>query len=167
MSAFLFEEEQRFKLWWMWLLMLTGLLLPLVMVAYAFIVGAQAAFTKKDTILLLGIFLIYNLPILVLFFYARLRTKISNEGIYYGWNIPTSELNFIAWNDMTSCEMVQHTFVGYGYKLTKKYGTVYNTAGKHGLWITKHSGERVLIGTLKIDDIKASLIALKKNQKQL
>lgn len=161
MNTTLFEEKQRFTLWWMWLLMLTGLLLPLIMVIFAFASGAQEIFSKKDTTVLLAMFLIYNFPILILFFYARLTTKITKEGIYYGWNMPTAELNFIHWNDIKTCELVEHRFVGYGYKVTKTYGVVYNTSGKHGLWVTKQSGERILIGTLNVEKMKSVLLELR------
>jgi Na+/melibiose symporter-like transporter len=160
METFDFEEEQRFTSWWMWLLMGLGLLMPLLVVVYSLINKDSEGFDKKETVLLLAVFLIYNLPILLLVFYARLRTKINELGIYYGWNIPTKELNFIAWQDLESCELVQHKFVGYGYKLTKAYGMVYNCSGKHGLWLIKKSGEKILVGTMKVEEMNACLLKL-------
>ncbi len=163
MAIFDFEEEQRFTSWWLWALMGLGLLMPLLAVIYSFITTTSTNFDSKDTILLLGVFLIYNLPILLMLFYARLHTKINKSGIYYGWNMPTKELNFIAWSDVDSCELVQHKFVGYGYKVTKAYGLVYNCSGKHGLWLTKKSGEKILVGTMKVEEMKNCLLRLNKS----
>jgi len=103
---------------------------------------------------------IYLIPITVLLFYARLITHIDKKGIYYGWTVPTKDLNFIPRENIKSCELITHKFVGYGYKLTKRYGIVYNTQGRQGLQILTHGGEKILLGTLKPAEMQQALTEL-------
>lgn len=94
-------------------------------------------------------------------FYVRLTTIITDETISFGWNVPINELNEIKLNDIDSCVLIEYEFVGWGYRLTRKYGTVFNVDGNKGLQIITKSGYKVLIGTHHAEELK-NLIESKK-----
>lgn len=152
-----FEETQKITNVLIWFLMLGTFALILFMFIYQVLTGNNVGNKPANTEVLLGIIIIYYIPGITIMFYARLNVRINKEFIFYGWNIPTKELNKISWTDVHSCELIKHKFVGYGYKLTKKYGIVYNTKGNNGLLITKKSGEKVLLGTLKPNELAEML----------
>jgi hypothetical protein len=156
-TEFEFEETQKITNVFLWVLMFGTFTLLLSILIYQVFSGETIGNKPANNVLLFGIILIYCLPGILMMFYARLKVRINKDSILYGWNIPTKELNKINWSDVQSCELIQHKFVGYHYKLTKKYGTVYNTKGNTGLHITKKSGEKILLGTLKTNELAAAL----------
>ena len=53
----------------------------------------------------------------------------------------------ISLSDVLEAKSVDYDFVGYGIRLSIKYGTVYNVKGNQGLQITLKNGKKYLIGT--------------------
>ena len=96
-------------------------------------------------------------PSILLVRHTKLVTRIDNNSIYYGWNIPTDELNEIKFVDIASCDVIKYSFVGYGYRISAKYGTVYNTSGNEGLQIITKSGDKILVGTHKSAELADAL----------
>jgi hypothetical protein len=148
-----FEETQRFTTWIVWLAMIGTLLVLVAAIIHQIVTGESIGNHPASNGALIAILLIYYVPAISLMLYARLTVRITNDTIYYGWNIPTKDLNTIKWADVQSSEIITYKYVGHGYRLTKKYGIVYNTKGNKGLLITKKSGEKVLLGSLKIDEL--------------
>ncbi|MEJ7679685.1 MAG: hypothetical protein WKG06_17860 [Segetibacter sp.] len=89
-----------------------------------------------------------------------MTTIINADGISYGWNIPASELNSIKWSDIEACKMIEYKFVGFGYRIRREYGIVYNANGNKGLRINKKNGRKILLGTSKPEQAET---AIKKN----
>ena len=89
--------------------------------------------------------------------YMILAFKIESEIDQFGVKVkswPFADKN-IKWKDIESAEVIQYGFVGgWGVRLWTKYGTVYNTGGKTGLFVKLKSGKKVLIGTRKPEELK-------------
>lgn len=156
-----FEETQRFTPWIVWIAMVGTLLLLAAILIYQLVSGEEVGNRPASNGALIAFIMIYYIPGISLMLYARLTVRITNERIYYGWNIPTKDLNTILWSDVQTSEIITYKYVGHGYRLTKKYGTVYNAKGNKGLLITKKSGEKILLGSLKIDELNTALTNLK------
>jgi hypothetical protein len=56
--------------------------------------------------------------------------------------------------------VIRFKFLGFGYGVTSRYGTVHILSGKYGLFLTTQHGEKVLIGTHKPDELKKVISTL-------
>ena len=99
-------------------------------------------------------------PSLLAVLRVKLTTIIDDEKIRYGWNMPTPELNEIRLADIQEWSVIKYDFVGYGYRVSERYGTVHNLSGNRGIFIVTKSGEKVLIGTHRLRDVKILLETL-------
>ncbi|MES2565836.1 MAG: hypothetical protein V4565_03155 [Bacteroidota bacterium] len=152
-ESFDFEETQHLTNWFAWVLSIGTLSLVLTILIYQIVTGIQVGDHPAPNGALIGFILIFCVPSIVLLKHAKLTIRINKHAIYYGWNLPTSELNKINWEDVHSWEIITYPFLGYGYRLTKKYGIVYNTKGKKGLQLTKKSSEKILLGSLLTEEL--------------
>lgn len=94
------------------------------------------------------------IPSLLALLRIKLTTIIDGEKIRFGWNMPTPELNEIRLSDIKEWSVIKYDFVGYGYRVSEKYGTVHNLSGNRGIFIITKSGEKVLIGTHKLRELR-------------
>lgn len=90
---------------------------------------------------------------------ARLSITIDAEGIGYRWKPYQKKNSVFAKSEINSLTITRYPFIGYGYRVSAKYGTVLNTRGAIGLWLTTKRGESYLLG---ISDVKGVREALKK-----
>lgn len=158
MANILFIEEQKFRhnLLWTFLLIAPIIVFCVILVyqlASGDLVGDQPMSNRSLMILLF----FYGVPVAIIIYYVRLSTIISDESISYGWNIPTQELNVIKLDEIENYEVIEYSFVGWGYRLTRKYGTVYNVDGNKGLQIITKSGSKVLIGTHHAEELQRKI----------
>ncbi len=155
MAVIYFKEEQwlRHNLLWTFLLV-TPFLSMLSILLYQLITGSPVGEYPVSNTSLLFLSVCYGIPACYVLLYVKLTTVITDQSILYGWNLPTAELNEIHVNDIRECHVIEYTFVGWGYRLTRKYGAVYNVDGNKGLHIVRKSGRRALIGTHHISELK-------------
>lgn len=142
-----YTEIQKLQSWWHWIL---GLAVP----ALFFFIGF-VQWICKTTIgnhplstawcFAIGSFVLCG--VILLFKNLTLSIKITNAGVFYGFNFPDKALNFTAWDRIVSIKLITYQFWSYGYHISKRYGLVYNLNGRYGLQITLNSGDKVLIGT--------------------
>jgi hypothetical protein len=148
MSTVIFKEVQTFRSNLLWslltLLPFTGLFAILL---YQLVTGKGIGDHPPPNAALVFLLIAVGLPAIITVFTIKLTTIITDEKIRYGWNFPTSELNEIDISEVKEVAVIRYRFVGYGYKLTRLYGTVYNVNGEMGLQILKKNGERILLGT--------------------
>jgi hypothetical protein len=148
MTAGRYIEKQCFREWYLWVLLLA----PLVLFLFAFVyqVILHKPFGDKPAPdILLAIILLFICVVNYLFYKATLTTVVNEEGIFYKWSFVNSSFNKVGWEEIEKAEFIKYTFVGYGIRLSKRYGTVFNVAGKNGLFIIKKNKAKILIGTQK------------------
>jgi len=147
-----FKETQRFTQWWLWLILL-------------FSWGAMSFsfFTEspKDTVgTIVLIVMMIGLP--VLFFQMRLITRIAEEGIYVRFIPFHFKEQFYPWDSIESAQVRTYNalmeYGGWGIKYGfNGQGKVYNVSGNQGLQLVFKSGEKILIGTQKPEEIQAAV----------
>ena len=148
-SEILYRETQKFRQWWLWLL----LLLPIAIFFYQWIAPIFQTDANNSGNLSISLsiptthwwgILLYLL-VLLFFLFSKLKTNITAE------EIQLKHLLFFKtsfkWAAIETAEIVTYGFVGYGIRLSIKYGTVYNVKGNQGLQITLKNGKKYLIGT--------------------
>lgn len=163
--AILFKEEQRFSRNALWVTVLFMPVLMLVVLFYQLYSGKLVGDYPMSNTSITILSIIYFVPAVFTFLFVKLSIMIDNEKIMYGWNIPNKELNEISFAEISSYSIVEYKFVGYGYRISKVYGTVYNVSGNIGLQIVKKSGEKILIGTHRADELKEALDRAAKEKK--
>jgi hypothetical protein len=155
--ATLFEEEQRTRKNWVWLLCLLAPALMLILLIYQLVTGKMVGDKPVSNLALTILSILYLVPAIWVLSVVKFRTLIDEEKISYGWNIPTNELNEIRLSDIKEWHVIRYRFVGYGYRLSRLYGTVYNVSGDNGLQVTKNNGEKILIGTVRPEELKIAI----------
>ncbi len=140
-----FTETQRFRQWWLWLILGTSVV---VTVGYLWI----ARFSNNPVEWFL---LIPMLLVCVLLFYWRLDTRLDTAGIHYRV-FPLFSWRTIHWKDVQSVSVSTYGFVGYGIRLGFD-GWVYNIAGNKGLRIVRKNKANLTIGTQRPDQMQAFL----------
>ena len=160
-NEILFTERQRFKQWWLWLILLgtNGLFLFGV---YKQVIGGQQFGNKpmSNTGLLISTGLTILLTLLFVSF--RLDTQIRKDGIYVRFFPVHIRFKYYAWDTLTKFYIRQYGAIseygGWGIRLGLfGKGTAYNVSGDKGLQLEFKSNKKLLIGTNKADELANTL----------
>jgi len=144
-----FTEIQKFTQWWVWLIMLSFLVIPL----YSFIYGGFSEALKSSLIVF----------VIILFYLLKLQTEIDQKGVRMSYFPFVSK--FTKWSDVKVVSVISYGFVGgWGIRFWTKHGTVYNVRGNKGLLVKLKSGKTFVIGTQKEAELKSVLKELGKTE---
>jgi hypothetical protein len=87
----------------------------------------------------------------VLMFFIRLKTQITNDGIFYRFQPFHRKDKFIAWNDIERAYIRKYDplseYGGWGLKGWKRSNRAVNISGDEGLQLVLKNGRKLLIGT--------------------
>ncbi len=160
-NEILFEERQRFKQWWLWLILLgiNGLFLFGVIKQ---VLGGQQFGSKpmSDTGLLIATGLTILLTLLFINF--RLDTQIKKDGIYVRFFPFHKKWKHYTWDSLTKSYIRQYSAIkeygGWGLRIgLLGKGTAYNVSGDKGLQLEFTTNKKILIGTNRVDEITETL----------
>ena len=157
----LFTESQKFKQWWIWLILLGVNGLFLFGVFKQVIGGEQFGAKPMGDI---GLLIITGLTIALtlLFMKFRLDTKISKEGIYVRFFPFNLKYKHYAWENLTKSYVRQYSpiseYGGWGLRLGLfGEGKAYNVSGDKGLQLEFIDNKKLLIGTNKPEELTETL----------
>ena len=147
-----FKETQRFTQWWLWLILIG----TWGSIIYAFV---QEPPQTNVAYWVTGLIAI-GLPIL--FWQMRLTTRVSSDGIRVRFVPFHFKEQFYPWDSIESAQVRTYSplreYGGWGIKYGfNGQGKVYNVSGNHGLQLIFKSGEKLLIGTQKPEEIQAAV----------
>jgi hypothetical protein len=160
MESIKFNEVQRFKTKWAWL----GVAAMNVVFIYAIIqqviIGKQFGSKPAPDFVLLIVEL--GLLILLLFLFSiRLKTKITDAGIYYRFFPFQLKETLIEWHDLKDAYIRQynsyHEYGGWGLRVGRRdTGNAINTSASsnRGLQLVFNDGKLLLVGTTRPDEIE-------------
>lgn len=160
-NEILFSERQRFKQWWLWLILLgiNGLFLFGV---FKQVIGGQQFGDKpmSDAGLLIATGL--TIALTILFVNFRLDTTIKKEGIYVRFFPFHLKFKHFSWDTLTKSFVRQYSplteYGGWGLRLGLfGNGTAYNVSGDKGLQLEFTNNKKLLIGTNKPDELTETL----------
>lgn len=159
----LFMEQQKFTQWWLWLILIA----PIVFLFYnlirpiidysGFAEGNYSFTIIPSNDFWISLFIMFL--VILLFLVLRLSTKITKETIIIRFFPFFTKI--WKWSDITEAHLVTYGFVGYGIRISGKYGTVYNIKGNKGLAITLKNGRKYLLGTQKSEQLEQLLQEIK------
>lgn len=160
-NEILFTERQRFKQWWLWLILLGINGLFLFGVFKQVVSGQQFGDKPMSNI---GLLITAGLTILltILFLNFRLDTLIKKDGIYVRFFPFHLKFKYYAWEKLTKSFVRQYSpiaeYGGWGlrYGFLGK-GKAFNVSGDKGLQLEFIDNKKLLIGTSKPDELTEAL----------
>ena len=157
-----FEEKQRFTQWWLWLILLAACVIPFIPV----MMGLDSKTDQWLSLLAMSILLFL---IVGLLFLLQLKTKLDDEGIHYQFIPFHFKLKTILWQDIKSAEVRKYEplkeYGGWGIKGFSKKNRAFNVKGNMGLQLVLKTGDKILFGTQKEEELKDFLKSNKKQKK--
>ena len=165
-----FHESQKFDQWWFKLLMFSVLVITIGSIVMAY---PEVEHSEMNTFLIATIpAIIITLVIVGLTFFVKLKTKIDDAGIHYGFWPFQKSLRTAHWHEIEKCYVRKYNAIrefggwGYKYSLTGK-GKVYNTKGNMGIQIVFKNSKKTLVGTQKPDEVQRIIEKFTPKEKHL
>jgi len=158
----LFSETQKFKQWWIWLILL-GVNALFLYGFYSQVINGIEFGSKpiSDTGLLASAGMSIALTLLFLCF--KLETQIKADGIYVRFFPFHIRFKHYTWDSIQKLYIRKYSaiseFGGWGLRLNIfGKGKAYNVSGDQGLQLEFKTNKKLLIGTNKAEELNAVLI---------
>lgn len=155
MTKQVFSETQRFRQPWVWLVLVGvfALVFWQIFKPLYYSEPLQLHFIKILSIVLLT-------GVILLFIFSRLTTRIDEAGIRITYFPLIIKPKVFRWEDIDQAYVRKYNsfldFGGWGIRFSS-HGKAYNTSGNHGLQLILKSGDKILIGTQKAEELDAYL----------
>lgn len=147
-----FKEVQKFRQWWLWLILIGIGVLPIIAI-YNQLIPSEKIGDKPMSVFGLIIFCVLIFGLIAMFWFMQLKTEIDQNEIRMNF-FPFVKKR-VNWNEIKNAKVVNYGFVGgWGIRLGSKYGTVYNTKGNKGLAIELKNGKKFIIGTQRENELR-------------
>ncbi|MEO6838453.1 MAG: DUF6141 family protein [Ginsengibacter sp.] len=158
-NEILFSETQRFKQWWLWVLLIGSDLFIFYGVYKQIITGHPFGEKPASNAELLIVAFSTLLPT-ILFLIIRLDTRIRKDGVY----VKSFPLHFkfrhYSWTQLSKCYVRKYSpmgeFGGWGLRFGIG-GKAENISGNQGLQLEFTNNKKLLIGTQKPEELKEAL----------
>ena len=163
-NTILFRERQRFKQWWIWLLLIVINGLFLFGVFKQVVLSQQFGdkpMSDKGLLITSGVMLLLTLLFVVL----RLETVIKIDGIYVRFFPLQLKFRHYTWKSLKGCYVRQYSpitdYGGWGIRIGLfGKGKALNVSGTKGLQLEFVDGRKLLIGTNKANELEETLYGL-------
>lgn len=149
----LFSETQKFKQWWIWLILIgiNGLFLYSI---YQQVICGKPFGTNPASNAGLFLSLGVSLTFSILFSFIQLETRIKNDGIYVKFFPFQVSYKRYTWDQLTKCYIRQYNpigeYGGWGFRMGLfGKGRAFNVSGDMGLQLEFTNNRKLLIGTAK------------------
>ena len=139
-----FQEVQHFRQAWLWYLLISSSIISMIPLI---VIAAAGEMPLWESLLAIGIIIALMLVNIAVFYYARLETMISNEGISYRWWPFFRKPSVLRWEDIDHVVMAQFRAFKVGFSIDKKLGRVHNVNGPHGFQVVLYNGKKYFFGT--------------------
>ena len=142
-----FREEQKFESFWtaVWLV-------PVAMIGYGL-------YRQSISSILLWPALVVTVVVAVWINRLKLITEVRSDVLWIHFVLLWPERS-IAWNEIQRSEAITYRpvkdFGGWGVRWAAR-GVVYNARGKRGVRMVLVSGERVLVGSQRAEDLARAI----------
>lgn len=151
----LFLETQKFKQWWIWIILISinGVLLYTL---YSQVILGMPISNNPMSNLGLVFANIFSLLISVLFVNFSLETRIKKEGLYVRFFPFHLKFRYFAWKEIEKSYVRQYKpimeYGGWGIRGFGKNKAL-NMSGNMGLQLEMKDGNKLLIGTNKAEEL--------------
>ena len=163
-NEILFKESQRFKQWWLWLILLSfnGLFLFGV---FKQVIEEQWFGDNPMSNEGLITATVLTIIVTILFVNYRLDTKIKTDGIYVRFFPFHIKFKHYTWDKLTKSFVRQYSplmeYGGWGLRLGLfGNGKAFNVSGDKGLQLEFTDNKKLLIGTNRPEELTETLIKI-------
>lgn len=157
MNKPLFQETQRFTQWWLWLLLFSVSLTIYRPIYIAISEGQPLDAGQWVGVIILAV-------VILLMFINRLETRIDERGIYVKFFPVVPKFKFYPWEEISTAVVRKYSplmeYGGWGIRFGRN-GKAYNIKGNKGLQLKFKSGNALLIGTQKAEELQKVLNEIK------
>ncbi|GIV27559.1 MAG: hypothetical protein KatS3mg027_1373 [Bacteroidia bacterium] len=153
----LFSEKQRFRQWWIWVVLL-GLNALLISIISIQIFGEKPSGDDSVSYTELSIITVLMVLFTIFFYIHCLETIVKKDGIYVRFYPIHRKFKYYGWDTINKCYIRKYSplieFGGWGIR-TGKGGkvTAYNVSGNMGMQLEFTDNNKLLIGTNKPDEL--------------
>lgn len=160
-TAILYSEKQKFKQWWIWLIVVFINVLYIYAVYRQILLGEPFGNKPMSNQWLL-VFSIVPILLFILFLISKLEMQIKPDGIYVRFFPFHLKYRVLLWQDISRAYIRKYSalleYGGWGirYGLFGK-GMCYNVSGNMGLQIEFKNNKKILIGTHHPEEINKVL----------
>lgn len=157
MKKLLFQEEQRFTQWWLWLIIISSFLFPMINI------GSKFARSEDTASLIYVFFIIAAIGFVVLWIFGKLKlvVEITTKGLKYKFLPFLYKWKTIDPADIKRFEVRTYKpireYGGWGMKGMNPRNKAYNAYGNIGLQLYLKDGTRILLGTQKKQAIEYAM----------
>ncbi|MEO1033207.1 MAG: hypothetical protein AAFX55_17515 [Bacteroidota bacterium] len=156
----IFKEEQRFTQFWLIMLLVLSLLIPLGIILGSYIKSPESH-SAIELIAIIGVVVLA--PCIIFLF--KLSSRIDELGIHYKFFPFHLKYRLIKWHDINAAYVRTYDAIteygGWGLKggalWKKSNGTAINVSGNIGIQLELKDGKKLLIGTQKKHDVEKIL----------
>jgi len=162
-STVLFREVQRFRQWWLWLIVTIGPLTIWYSTYRRFVLGEPLRKRATPDGLTLALWVLIGIGLPLLFYSARLVTEVRSDGLYlrffpFHWSFLRFPFDSIKHSEARTYSPIGE-YGGWGIRYGWN-GKAYNVSGNQGIQFELHNGKRFLIGTQRPLEFLAALQSL-------
>lgn len=155
-----FEENQRYNQIWLWAIILGVSVVIFYQLVNTLIHALENNLISTGTILM-SVFLVVMLAgINGLVFAMRLNTKIDQDAVQITFKPLINKPKIFRWDDIEKATVKKYNpisdFGGWGIRAGWK-SKAYNTSGNKGLELLLKTGNKILIGTQRPEELEAFL----------
>jgi hypothetical protein len=161
----LFRETQQFRQAWLWALLISGSLIPLVLVSV--LLPQDKNIPLGSVVLVISLLVgTFSLNMAALYF-TRLETVVTDQGLYFRWWPFTKKYNQLYWQEIGTITVKKYPFLHYGYSRRAEWGKIHFVDGNRGVHFELLNGKKVFIGSQKLTAFQYSLEQMKPVEVQL
>tara|TARA_B100000029_G_scaffold480720_1_gene529021 strand:- start:100 stop:615 length:516 start_codon:yes stop_codon:yes gene_type:complete len=146
-----FTEKQRFRQWWVWLLVLWGPGFFIWAILQQVIMGAPIGNNPTSDLVLILLAVIFGAGLPGFIFVCGLDTEVNQHGVRIRFRPFHRRWVVFNFESIQTAEAITYSplkdYGGWGIKYGRK-GKAYNVSGNTGVLLTMKNGKCVLIGSM-------------------
>ena len=161
-SELIYREEQRFPLWFRWLLALS-MIFAIVLSIFSLpeILSDQSLPDIPPTIPIVIVGICVPIAIAVLFLLLKLETEVRPDGLYVRFFPFHIHFKRFAAKDLSEYYARRYRpiieYGGWGIRWSLRKGRAYNVSGNKGVQLVFKSGKRLLIGSQRAEELEEAI----------
>jgi hypothetical protein len=157
----IFSESQKFKQWWLWLILLGLNVLFIFGYLQQVLTGKQFGDRPMSNNGLLAI-TVLTVMLSLLFYFLRLDTQIKKDGVYVRFSPFQRRFKYYNWNQIKRSYVRKYNpiteYGGWGLRAgIFGSGKAFNISGNQGLQLEFFNDKKLLIGTKKPDELAKAI----------
>lgn len=166
MATIQFNETQKFRQWWLWIILIIAALIPvgLFLNSYA---GNNQHSNNGWVALIPGLLIVG--AVIYMLLSAKLTVELDDFAINYRFYPFHFSNQKIHWQDVTRAYVRKYSpileYGGWGLRYTFKNGKAYNVMGDIGLQLELKNGKKILFGTQRKEELEQVMQLLYDNKR--